>query len=63
MKYTQIYIHHKKKKPTISLTKKKKYSRLAQQAKETENDINQLKTKLTKTQTGKQNEIKVPTGE
>jgi len=36
---------------------------LAQQAKETENDINQLKTKLTKAQTGKQNEIKVPTGE
>jgi len=35
--------------------KKKKYNRLTQQTKEMKNNINQLKTKLTKSQTGKQN--------
>ena len=36
---------------------------MTQQAKETKNDINQLKTKLTKAQNGKQNQSRVTSGE
>ena len=42
--------------------KKKKYSRLTQRTKEIKNYIYQLRTKLTKVETGKQNESKVPSG-
>ena len=51
MEYTHTHTHTHTK------------SRLTQQAKETKNDINQLKTKLTKAQTRKQNQRKVSTGE
>ena len=61
MKYTHNHIQHQKKTKQ-SPPPKKKYNRLAQKAKETKNDINQLKMKLI-AQTGKQNQIKVPTGE
>ena len=52
MEYTHIYIHPwaKSKYPT-----KIKYNRLTQWTKEIKNYIYQLRTKLTKAQTGKQN--------
>ena len=43
--------------------KKRKYRRLTWQAKETKDSVNQLEAKLTKAQTRKQNQSKVPTGE
>ena len=39
-----------------------KYNRLTQQTKEIKNCIYQLRTKLTKVQSGKQNQSKVPSG-
>ena len=42
-------------------TVQQKYSRLTQRTKEIKNYIDQLRTKLTKAQTGKQN--KMPSGE
>ena len=56
--YTHIYTH----KQNQNSPKKRKYRRLTWQAKETKNNINQLETKLTKAQTRKQNQSKVPTG-
>ena len=55
MEYTQ---KQSQKSPT-----KTKCNRLTQQTKETKNDIHQLRTKLTKAQTEKQYQSKVPTGE
>jgi len=43
--------------------KKTKYKTVTQKAKEAKNDTDQLKTKLTKTQTVKENHHRVPTGE
>ena len=43
--------------------KKTKYKKVTQKAKEAKNDTDQLKTKLTKTQTIKENHHRVPTGE
>ena len=52
--HTHTYTHINK----IKTVQKRKYKRC-----ETKNYINQLKTKLTKAQTRKQNQRKVPTGE
>ena len=57
MEYTHTHIKR------IKTVQKRKYKRLTWQAKETKNDIIQLKTKLTNAQTRKQNQRKVPTGE
>ena len=43
--------------------KKGKYEKVSWWAKETKNGINQLKTKLTKTRTGEQNQSRVTSGE
>jgi len=51
MEYTHIHVHPEAK-PKQS--KKKKDNKLIQWTKETKNDIHQLRTKLTKEQTGKQ---------
>ena len=59
--YTHIYTH--KQNQNSPKKKKKKQKWLTQWAKESKNGINQLKTKLTKAQTGKQNQSKVPTWE
>ena len=51
--YTHIYIHiHKQSQNSLT---KIKYNRLTQWTKEIKNYINELRTKLTKAQTGKQN--------
>ena len=55
MEYTQ--------KQSQNSPTKTKCNRLTQQTKETKNDIHQLRTKLTKAQTEKQYQSKVPTGE
>ena len=53
MEYTHIYIYtHKQSQNSPT---KVKYSRLAHQMKEIKNYIYQLRTKLPKAQTGKQN--------
>ena len=54
-----IYTHEQSE----NSPKKIKYSRLTWQTKEIKNYIYQLRTKLTKAQTGKQNYRKVPSGE
>ena len=59
--YTHIHTHKQNQNST-----KKKYKRVIWQAKNTKNDIEGKKRKkkqLTKTQTGKQNQSRVPTGE
>ena len=52
MKHTHIHIHHEQ---TQNSPPKIKYGRLTQRTKEIKNYIYQLRTKLTKAQTGKQN--------
>ena len=54
-----IYTH----KHNQNSRRKIKYNRLTQQTKEIKNYIYQLRTKLTKAQSGKQNYSKVPDGE
>jgi len=58
--YTHVHTHKQNQNST-----KKKYKRVIWQAKNTKNDIEgkKKKKKLTKTQTGKQNQSRVPTGE
>ena len=46
-----------------NIPKKTKYKTVTQKAKEAKNDPDQLKTKLTKPQTVKENHHRVPTGE
>ena len=58
-----MYIHIYTHKQNQNSPKKKKQKLLTQWAKESKNGIIQLKTKLTKAQTGKQNQSKVPTWE
>ena len=60
MEYTHIHIHPWTKSKKSN--KNKKYSWLTKQTKKIKNYIYQLRTKLTKAQTGKENYIKVPTG-
>ena len=52
MEYTHIHIHPKQNQNSSA---KRKYNRLTQRTKETKNYIYQLRTKLTKVQTAKQN--------
>ena len=58
MGYTHNIYTHKQNSPT-----KIKYNRLTLRTKEIKNHIYQFRTKLPKAQTGKQNYIKVPSGE
>ena len=51
-----------REKEKKSSPKKRKHKRVIRWAKKTKNDIDQLKTRLTKTQTGKQDQNRVPTG-
>ena len=54
--HTHTHTHtHTPINKTKTVKKKKKYNRLTQQTKGMKNNINQLKTKLTIAQTGKQN--------
>ena len=53
MEYTHTYIYTHKQSQNSPI--KTKYSRLTWQTKEIKNYIYQLRTKLTKAQTGKQN--------
>ena len=57
----QIYIYTYKRNQNSPT--KTKYDRLTQWTKETKSSICQLRTQLSKVQTAKQNESKVPTGE
>ena len=57
------YTHIHTPKEYQNNPKKRQYKIVTWQTKKTKNDINQLKTKLTKTQTRKQNQNKVPTEE
>ena len=52
MEYTHIHIHPEQNQNSSANIK---YNRLTQRTKETKNYIYQLRTKLTKAQTGKQN--------
>ena len=54
MEHTHTHTHTN----TQNQNSPKKESRLTQWEKETKNDINQLKTKLTKEQIGKQNQAR-----
>ena len=54
--HTHTHTHVRKNKQNQNSPKKE--SRLTQWEKETKNDINQLKTKLTKEQIGKQNQAR-----
>ena len=54
-----MYIH----KQNQNSPRKIKFNRLTWRTKKTKNYIYQLRTKLTKVQTGKQNQSKMPTGE
>ena len=51
MEYTHIYAHEQSKNSPIKIN----YNRLTQQTKEIKHYIYQLRAKVTKTQTGKQN--------
>ena len=60
IEYTPIHYTHEQSQNSPT---KIKYSRLTQQTKETKNYTYQFRTKLTKAQTAKQNQSKVPSGE
>ena len=61
--HTHTHTHtHTPINKTKTVKKKKKYNRLTQQTKGMKNNINQLKTKLTKEQTGKQNQSRCQLG-
>ena len=57
--HIHIYTHEQSQNSPTKI----KYNRLSRQTREIKNYIYQLRTKLTKAQTGKQNNSKMPSGE
>ena len=60
---TKTREHAQRERENQSSPKKRKHKRVIWWAKQTKNDIDQLKTKLTETQNRKQDQSRVPTGE